>query len=117
MTHDELEKKKAALLQMLEDEPPFDKEVYDAKMKNLEGMMWEWAQMQDDGRIAVKVWDYGIGGTRGDGGYVIGPGEEGYNECRKQYGLKKPGDTYSVRKRLVNGSWVVEQNTSETKSS
>lgn len=43
------ERKKAAFLKMLDEEPPFDKTVYDAEMKALEGTMWETANMMEDG--------------------------------------------------------------------
>lgn len=102
----EFERKKAAFLKMLDEEPPFDKAAYDAEMKALEGTMWETATMIEDGTISVKTWDIGAGGTRGDGGYNIGPGDEGYEECKTEYALAKPGDNYAATKKLVNGEWV-----------
>lgn len=105
----EAEKQKAAFLKMLDDEPPFEKHAHEAEMKALEGTIWEWAQMQADGNIEVKVWEYGVGGSRGDGGYIMHLDEEDYAECRDKYDLKKPGDTYSVRKRLINGEWIVQE--------
>lgn len=102
----EFERKKSAFLKMLDEEPPFEKAHYDAEMKALEGTMWESATMMADGTISVKTWDIGAGGTRGDGGYNIGPNEDGYGECKAKYKLEKPGDSYGVTKKLVNGEWV-----------
>lgn len=102
----EFERKKAAFLKILDEEPPFDKAVYDAEIKALEGTMWETATMIEDGTISVKTWDIGAGGTRGDGGHNIRPREESYEECKAKYGLVKPGDSYAATKKLVNGEWV-----------
>lgn len=107
MTEDDPAKRKEAFLKMLDDEPPFNKEKYDADMIALEGTMWEWAGMDDDGSISVKTWEIRENGRRGDGGYVIRPEEEGYEQCKQLYGLKKPGDSYSVMKKLIDGLWEI----------
>lgn len=103
-----LEKKKADFLRELEEEPPFDRQVYEAEMKALEGTMWETALMDPDGNICVKTWDIGAGGTRGDGGYVLRPDDDQYQECKAHYGLQKPGDSYGVVKKVINGEWVIQ---------
>lgn len=103
-----LEKKKADFLRELQDEPPFDRQVYEAEMRALEGTLWETAIMDPEGNICVKTWDIGAHGTRGDGGYVIRPEDEQYEECKKHYGLEKPGDSYGVVKKVVDGEWVIQ---------
>ncbi len=103
-----LEKRKAEFLKELEDEPPFDRAVYEAEMKALEGTMWETALMAPNGDICVKTWDVGENGTRGDGGYVMRPDDEQYEECKTHYSLQKPGDSYGVVKKLIDGKWVIQ---------
>lgn len=103
-----LEKRKADFLRELEEEPPFDRQVYEAEMKALEGTMWETALMTPTGAIEVKTWDIGPGGTRGDGGFTVRPSDEDYDECKKLYGLQKPGDSYGVVKKVINGEWVIQ---------
>lgn len=78
MNDDELQRKKEELLKMLDEEEPFDKEKYDAEMKAMENTMWEWAAMEYDGSISVRVWEIRENGRRGDGGYVLTPNEDGY---------------------------------------
>lgn len=104
----QLEKRKADFIRELEEEQPFDKAVYEAEMKALEGTMWETALMAPDGSICVKTWDIGAGGTRGDGGYMMNPEDDQYEKCKNFYGLHKPGDSYGVVKKLVDGEWVVQ---------
>jgi hypothetical protein len=52
------------------------KKQTEAERKALEGTMWEWAQMQPNGDIAVRTSDYGSGGTHGTGGFVVSPDEK-----------------------------------------
>lgn len=86
---------------------PEEKKQSEEERKALEGTMWEWAQMQPNGDIAVRTSDYGVGGTHGTGGFVVSPDEKDYEKAKQQYGLNKPGDTYSVSKKLVGGNWVI----------
>lgn len=108
MNKKDLEEQKAAFLKELEEEPPYDKETFDARLKALAGTLSEWAQMQPNGDIVVRTSDYGLDGTHGSGGFTVSSSEDGYEQCRKEYGLDKPGDTRTIVKKLVAGVWVVQ---------
>jgi len=71
--------------------------------------MWEWAQMQDNGDIAIRVTQHGIGGAHGIGDYVVSSNDESYDKCRTEYGLEQPGDTRHITKRWKNDEWVLEK--------
>jgi hypothetical protein len=49
---------------------------------------------------------YDLDGSHGTGGFIVSPDEKDYEKAKHLYGLSKPGDTYYVRKKLVNGDWV-----------
>ena len=59
------EKQKAELLKMLDEELPFEKEKFNEKMKA--GSAREWAQLQEDGSIAVDLAQRLPDGTYGHG--------------------------------------------------
>lgn len=104
MTEKDLEKKKAELLRKLDEEPPFDKEQFEAEMKI--GKMYEWAQMQEDGVIEISNSHWMPNGIHGHGTSQAAPGDSDYEEIRARHKLEKPGDTSSIWKSLVNGVWV-----------
>lgn len=81
------------------------------------GTMWEWAQMQPNGDIAVRISDYGLDGTHGFTTLTISVNDETYDEAKRQYGLDQPGDTFSVTKKLVDGNWVVQKDDPDTAKS
>ncbi len=83
---------------------------FKAERKAQEGTMWEWAQMQPNGEIGVRVTDHSEGGGHGIGGFVVKPEDEDYEKAKQEYGLEKPGDTRHIVKRWVGGEWVTERN-------
>lgn len=95
-----------------EDQWPTPEESarYAAERKAREGTMWEWAQMQPNGDIAVRVTDYSEGGGHGIGGFVVKPTDEDYEKAKQEYGLDQPGDTRHIVKKWINGAWVLEKN-------
>jgi len=107
MNKEELEKKKADLLKKLEEEPPFDKEQFDAKMKAARGTMIESAMMMDNGEIAGKTWCHGHEGVIGDDWFTVMPNDKDYEKAKSYYALSKPGDKYSVVKKWIDDDWVV----------
>lgn len=61
MNDQDLTQKKADLLRMLDEEPPYDREKFAEKMK--EGTARQWAQLQADGSIAIDISRWLPGGT------------------------------------------------------
>jgi len=96
-------------LQKMTDPTPQEQEEFARERKAREGTMWEWAQMQPNGDIAVRITDYSAGGGHGIGGFVAKPTDEDYQKAKEEYGLEQPGDTRHIMKRWVNGAWVVEK--------
>lgn len=88
---------------------PEEKAQAEAELKALEGTLWEWAQMQPNGDIAIRTADYGPDGTHGDSWLTIATTDENYHDAKRQYALNEPGDTFSVTKKLVNGNWVIQE--------
>lgn len=88
---------------------PEERDAFAAERKESEGTMWEWAQMQPSGEIAIRITQYGVGGTHGVADYVVALKDENYEKCRIEYGLDQPGDTRHIMKRWLNGSWVLEK--------
>ena len=88
---------------------PEESAKYAAERKAQEGTMFEWAQMQPNGDIAVRITDYSAGGGHGIGGFVAKTTDEDYQKAKDEYGLEQPGDTRQVVKRWIEGAWVIEK--------
>lgn len=88
---------------------PEERTQFQAEREAAKGTMTESALMLDDGVIAVQTWCYGHDGVIGDGSFVFAPSDEDYEEAKKQYRLKKPGEHYCIIKKWVDGAWVVEK--------
>ncbi len=76
--------------------------------KAREGSMWEWAQMQDNGDIGVRVTDYSVEGGHGIGGFVVKVSDANYERAKKEHGLENPGDTRQIVKKWIAGEWVIQ---------
>lgn len=107
-----VEPKKSLQDWLKEQEWPTPEEAaqFEAERKAKEGTMWEWAQMQPNGEIAVRVTDYGPDGRHGSGGFVVELLDEDYEKAKQEYGLEKPGETRLIKKRWINDQWVMETN-------
>lgn len=88
---------------------PEESAQYEAERIAREGTMFEWAQMQDNGDIAVRITDYSTGGGHGVGDFTVKPHDEDYEKAKEEYGLQNPGDTRQIKKRWINDAWVLEQ--------
>lgn len=75
-----------------------------------DGTMLEWAQMQDNRDIAVRITDYSAGGGHGMSNFVCCPTDDAYESCRKEYGLEQPGDTRHIKKRWNGTEYCTEHN-------
>lgn len=102
----DLEKQKAELLRMLDEEPPYDKEKFEEKMKA--GSAREWAQLQEDGSIAVDIAQWLPDGTYAHGSSISVPGNEDYESLRAKHKLVKAGDTSTINFTWVDGQWVID---------
>ena len=100
------EKQKSELLKMLDDEPPYEKEKFDEKMKA--GSAREWAQLQEDGSIAVDLAQWLPDGTYGHGRSSSVPGDEDYELLRTNHKLVKAGDASTIILKWIDGSWVMD---------
>lgn len=76
---------------------------YAAERKAQENTKWEWAHLKDDAKMAVRISVNMENGGHGTSEFVVVPDEEDYEKCLLQYGLKIPGDTRSIKKRLIDG--------------
>lgn len=81
---------------------------YAAERKAEENTKLEWAHLKEDGKIAFRISVKGENGGHGASEFVVSPGEDSYEKCLLEYDLKLPGDTISIKKRLLDGQWVVE---------
>jgi hypothetical protein len=88
---------------------PEESAQYKAEREATKGTMTESALMMEDGVIAVQTWCYSQDGSVGDGSLVFTPNDKDYEEAKKQYGLRKPGDHYCIIKKWVDGEWAVEK--------
>jgi hypothetical protein len=88
---------------------PEESAQYAAERKAREGTMFEWAQMQQNGEIAVRISDYFAGGGHGGTNFVIAADEEAYEQAKLEYGLEQPGDTRHIVKRWIDGQWMLEK--------
>lgn len=96
-------------LQEMTDPTLEEQEQFAAERKTREGTMLEWAQMQANGDIAVRVTDYSADGGHGIGGFIVKPQDEDYSKAKKEYGLEQPGDTRHIVKKWIDGAWVLEK--------
>lgn len=106
MSDKDLERKKADLLRMLAEEPAHDREKFAEKMK--EGITHQWAQLQDDGSIALDISQWLPDGTYGHGNSVTTRDDPEYEELRSLHRLMKPGDASTVVKKWIDGQWVIQ---------
>ena len=98
------------LLKKLSQEPPNSPEeraAFADERAAMDGTALESAMMLENGDIAVKFTEYSQGST-GHNWYTVAPTEDGYEDCCKRHGLKKPGDTNTIVEKLVDGQWVVQ---------
>lgn len=86
---------------------PEEREQDEAEREARKGTMTESAMMLANGEIDVRSWGYDIDGSRGDGGFTIYPADDDYEDAKKQYGLTEPGHEYLLKKKLVDGEWIV----------
>lgn len=99
------------LQKRLETEPdpsPEEAAIYAAERAAEKNTRFEWYQMQANGDIAVHISQYGVAGGHGSNDYVVRQSDEHYQTCCKEYDLHSPGDTRDIKRRLIDGKWVIE---------
>jgi hypothetical protein len=96
------------------DNTPEESVRYKADREAALGTTHEWAQMQEDGSIAVNISQWLPDGTYGHGFSTSVSGDPDYEELRASHALKKPGDASTIIKKWVDGQWVVQQDDSDT---
>ena len=106
MSQEDLEKKKAEFLRMLEEEPPYDRERFDEAMKV--GHTYEWVRLQENGVIEISISQWLPGGIHGHGTSHSAPGDSDYDEIKARHKLEKTGDTSAIWLVLVDGEWVID---------
>ena len=100
------EEQKARLLKILDDEPPYEKQQFDQKMKA--GSAREWAQLLEDGSIVVDISQWLPDGTYAHGRSSSVPGDEDYESLRTNHMLEKAGDASTIIFKWRDGSWVMD---------
>jgi hypothetical protein len=100
------EKQKAELLKMLDEEQPYEKKKFDEKMKA--GSAREWAQLQEDGSIAVDIAQWLPDGTYSHGRSSSVPGDADYESLQANHMLKTSGDASTIILKWIDGSWVMD---------
>lgn len=113
MNKDELEKKKADFMQMLEDESPYDRETFQAQMKDAEGTWLETITMTANGNLQIKTWQRLPGGALAEGNSESTPGDGDYDDFLQEHGALKPGETHTLVRKMIDGEWVLETNKSD----
>lgn len=101
----------AKFLDWVETQPPSspeDRAKAKAEREAAYGTSREWAQMQENGSIAVDISQWLPDGTHGHGAYVSDPGDPNYADLCNSHKLLKPGDASTVIKKWVDGEWVVQ---------
>ncbi len=87
---------------------PEERAKFKAEREASYGTTFEWAQMQDDGSIALNISQWLPDGTYGHGASTSVPGDPDYEELCSSHTLKKPGDASTIIKKWVDGEWVVQ---------
>ena len=113
MDKEEMKKQKADFMQMLEEEPPYDRETFQAQKKEVEGTWLETITMTANGELQIKTWQHLPGGALAEGNTESIPGDGDYDDLLRQHGVLKPGQTHTLVRRMINGEWVVETNKSD----
>lgn len=108
MNNKDIEKQKADFLQRLDEEPPYEKQRFEENLQAGAGTLSEWAQLQNDGSIAVIVSQWLPDGTYAHGSSVVIESEDSYQDLRRIHQLNKPGDASTIIKKLVDGSWRMD---------
>ena len=91
-----------------EQNTPEQRARFKAEREASYGTAREWAQMQENGSIAVDISQWLPDGTRGHGAYVSDPGDPNYADLCSSHNLLTPGDASTVVKKWVDGTWVVQ---------
>jgi len=108
MNNENVEDDKAKLMQMLDDEPPYDRERFEERRKATEGQWLEMVTMKDDMSLSIVTAQYFVGGGVGNGSSNSAPGDSDYEELLAQHGPLKPGDSHTLIRKKVDGEWVVQ---------
>lgn len=91
---------------------PTPEQIEDSKKirQAMLGTARQWAEMLPDHIIAIDISQYSLDGRQSHGASESAPGNSNYEEIRALHKLEKPGDSSTVYKRYLNGSWVVVEN-------
>ena len=81
---------------------------FKADREALLGTSREWAEMQSDLSISQNIGQWMLDGNRGHGWSVSVPGNPDYEELCKDHKLEKPAYASTIFKRLIDGVWVVQ---------
>lgn len=85
-----------------------EREAFELERKASEGTMWEWAQMQSNGDIAVRITECGLDGDHGMNDYVVLASDPRNQECRTEYDIEIPGEVRLIKRKWVGSEWVLE---------
>ncbi|HMP50889.1 MAG TPA: hypothetical protein PKD05_04980 [Candidatus Melainabacteria bacterium] len=88
------------------DDTPEAGAAFQKKLQEMEGTMFEWASLQENGEICVKITGWLKGGARGDNSYTLKPENDEYKERKSKHRLEKPGDSSTIKKQWIDEKWV-----------
>jgi len=89
--------------------PPTPEQIEESQRnrKALLGTARQWAEMLPTNVIAIDISQCSPDGRKSHGASQSAPGNSDYDELRALHKLEKPGDSSTIYKRFVDGSWIV----------
>ncbi len=89
--------------------PPTPEQIEESQRnrKTLLGTARQWAEMLQTNVIAIDISQCSPDGRKSHGASQSAPGNSDYDELRALHKLEKPGDSSTIYKRFIDGSWVV----------
>lgn len=91
------------------DNSPEESARYKAEREASYGTTRQWAEMQDDGSIAINISQWLPDGTYGHGTSTSVRGDSDYENLCAIHKLVKPGDASTIIKKWIDGDWVIQQ--------
>ncbi|MBP9092608.1 hypothetical protein KBI23_16420 [bacterium] len=111
MADDNQEKGKLARLteRLTAGAPPTPEQIEESQRnrKALLGTARQWAEMLPTNIIAIDISQCSPDGRKSHGASQSAPGNSDYDEIRTLHKLERPGDSSTIYKRFIDGSWVV----------
>ncbi|HEY9716422.1 MAG TPA: hypothetical protein V6C69_03055 [Trichormus sp.] len=89
------------------DQDPTPEAIYSKAIRMAEAgiSQWEYARLDDDGSIRLKIHEVDSGGINQHFGKTVQSGGPEFERIMREHALKSPGDSSVNERMLIDGAW------------